>query len=135
MKREIAPARIPRRDRQPSRHHDCRQSAAWERDGVHLFQNMLQAHPDLDTVFACSDLMALGAVERSPPGRSGRIRVVVRCPGDARKAIGRGMDVGGAVAGDGPARRAERRAVAARQIPGSEVPALVTKGQPARTGE
>ena len=40
------------------------QPANWERDqGFTVFQNMLQAHPDLDAVFACSDLMALGAIE------------------------------------------------------------------------
>src|SRR6266511_597695 len=40
------------------------QPANWERDqGFNVFQNMLQAHPDIDTVFACSDLMALGAIE------------------------------------------------------------------------
>ena len=40
------------------------QPANWERDqGFNVFQNMLQAHPDIDTVFAASDLMALGAIE------------------------------------------------------------------------
>ena len=39
------------------------QPANWERDqGFNVFQNMLQAHPDIDTVFAASDLMALGAI-------------------------------------------------------------------------
>ena len=40
------------------------QPANWERDqGFNVFQNILQSHPDLQAVFACSDLMALGAVE------------------------------------------------------------------------
>ena len=40
------------------------QTANWERDqGFNVFQNMLQAHPDIDTLFACNDLMALGAIE------------------------------------------------------------------------
>jgi ribose transport system substrate-binding protein len=66
------------------------QPANWERDqGFTVFQNMLQAHPDLDAVFACSDLMALGAVEAiAAAGRSGRIRVVgFDALDDARKAI------------------------------------------------
>ena len=53
------------------------QPANWERDqGFNVFQNMLQAHPDIDSVFACSDLMALGAdrsdrAPRARPARSG----------------------------------------------------------------
>src|SRR5437867_6883785 len=40
------------------------QTANWERDqGFNVFQNILQSHPDVQAVFACSDLMALGAVE------------------------------------------------------------------------
>jgi ABC-type sugar transport system substrate-binding protein len=43
------------------------QPANWERDqGFNVFQN-IQAHPDIDSVFACSDLMALGAVEAIGP--------------------------------------------------------------------
>src|SRR5215831_12087015 len=39
------------------------QPANWERDqGFNVFQNMLQAHPDIDALFGCSDLMALGAL-------------------------------------------------------------------------
>jgi ribose transport system substrate-binding protein len=58
-----APARLPRR-RQRRWRHDCRAPANWERDqGFNVFQNMLQAHADIDSVFACSDLMALGALE------------------------------------------------------------------------
>jgi ribose transport system substrate-binding protein len=66
------------------------QPANWERDqGFTVFQNMLQAHPDIDSLFACSDLMALGAIEAiAAAGRSGRIRVVgFDALDDARKAI------------------------------------------------
>ena len=54
------------------------QPANWERDqGFNVFQNMLQAHADIDTVFAASDLMALGAIEAiAAAGKTGRIRVI-----------------------------------------------------------
>ncbi len=39
------------------------QPANWERDqGFTVFQNMLQAHADIDSLFAASDLMALGVI-------------------------------------------------------------------------
>ncbi len=66
------------------------QPANWERDqGFNVFQNMLQAHADIDTVFAASDLMALGAIEAiAAAGRTGRIRVVgFDALDDAKKAI------------------------------------------------
>jgi ribose transport system substrate-binding protein len=66
------------------------QPANWERDqGFTVFQNMLQAHPDIDALFAANDLMALGAVEAiAAAGRTGRIRVVgFDALEDARKAI------------------------------------------------
>jgi ribose transport system substrate-binding protein len=66
------------------------QPANWERDqGFTVFQNMLQAHPDIDALFAASDLMALGAIEAiAAAGREGRIRVVgFDALEDARKAI------------------------------------------------
>src|ERR1041384_6511287 len=54
------------------------QPANWERDqGFNVFQNMLQAHPEIDAVFACSDLMALGAIEAiAAAGKTGKIRVI-----------------------------------------------------------
>lgn len=54
------------------------QTANWERDqGYNVFQNMLQAHPDLQGLFACSDLMALGAVEAiRAAGKTGKIVVI-----------------------------------------------------------
>jgi ribose transport system substrate-binding protein len=69
------------------------QPANWERDqGFNVFQNMLQAHPDIDSVFACSDLMALGALEAiAAAGRTGRIRVIgFDALDDAKKAIADG---------------------------------------------
>ena len=69
------------------------QPANWERDqGFTVFQNMLQAHPDIDALFACSDLMALGAIEAiGAAGRTGRVRVIgFDALDDARKAIAAG---------------------------------------------
>jgi ribose transport system substrate-binding protein len=69
------------------------QPANWERDqGFNVFQNMLQAHPDIDAVFAASDLMALGAIEAiAAAGRTGKIRVVgFDALDDAKKAIAAG---------------------------------------------
>jgi ribose transport system substrate-binding protein len=69
------------------------QTANWERDqGFTVFQNMLQAHPDIDALFACSDLMALGAVEAiAAAGKAGKIRVIgFDALEDARKAIAAG---------------------------------------------
>lgn len=69
------------------------QTANWERDqGFTVFQNILQAHPDLDTVFACNDMMALGAMEAiAAAGRTGQIRVLgFDAVQDARKAIAAG---------------------------------------------
>jgi ribose transport system substrate-binding protein len=66
------------------------QTANWERDqGYSVFQNMLQAHPGIDAVFACNDMMALGAIEAiAAAGRAGTIRVVgFDAVDDARKAI------------------------------------------------
>ena len=69
------------------------QPANWERDqGFNVFQNMLQAHRDIDTVFAASDLMALGAIEAiAAANRTGSIRVVgFDALDDAKKAIAAG---------------------------------------------
>ena len=69
------------------------QPANWERDqGFNVFQNMLQAHPEIDTVFAASDLMALGAIEAIAAARkTGQIRVVgFDALDDAKKAIAAG---------------------------------------------
>jgi ribose transport system substrate-binding protein len=69
------------------------QTANWERDqGFTVLQNLLQAHPDIDSVFACNDMMALGAVEAiAAAGRAGRVRVIgFDAVDDARKAIAAG---------------------------------------------
>jgi len=66
------------------------QPANWERDqGFNVFQNMLQAHSDIDLVFAASDLMALGAIEAiAAARRTGTIRVIgFDALDDAKKAI------------------------------------------------
>jgi ribose transport system substrate-binding protein len=66
------------------------QTANWERDqGFTVFQNMLQAHPEIDSLFACNDMMALGAVEAiASAGRAGQIRVIgFDAVDDARRAI------------------------------------------------
>jgi ribose transport system substrate-binding protein len=66
------------------------QTANWERDqGFTVFQNMLQANPAIDTVFACNDMMALGAIEAiRAAGRTGKVRVLgFDAVQDARKAI------------------------------------------------
>ena len=69
------------------------QTANWERDqGFTVFQNMLQANPSIDAVFACNDMMALGAVEAiAVAGKTGRIRVIgFDAVDDARQAIASG---------------------------------------------
>lgn len=69
------------------------QTANWERDqGFTVFQNMLQAHPSIDAVFACNDMMALGAIEAiAAAGKTGKIRVIgFDAVDDARKAIDMG---------------------------------------------
>jgi len=66
------------------------QTANWEREqGFAVFQNILQAHRDVDTVFACNDMMALGAVEAiAAAGRTGQIRVLgFDAVQDARRAL------------------------------------------------
>ena len=113
------------------------QPANWERDqGFTVFQNMLQAHPDLDAVFACSDLMALGALEAiAAAGKAGRIRVVgFDALDDARKAIDAGrMEASVAQSPRDMGRIAVESA--ARVLRGESLPAdqkvdiaLVTKG-------
>lgn len=66
------------------------QTANWERDqGFNVFQNILQSHPGVNALFACNDLMALGAVEAiATAGKTGQIIVVgFDALDDARKAI------------------------------------------------
>ena len=66
------------------------QTANWERDqGFNVFQNILQSHSDVQAVFACSDLMALGAVEAiAAAKKTGQITVVgFDASDEARKAV------------------------------------------------
>ena len=66
------------------------QPADMERDRAFtVMQNVLQAHPDLQAVFAANDVMALGAVEAiAAAGRTAAITVVgFDAQDDARAAI------------------------------------------------
>jgi len=72
------------------------QTANWERDqGFTVFQNMLEAHPEIDAVFSANDMMALGAVEAiAAKGKTGKIKVVgYDAVEDAKKAIADGTIV------------------------------------------
>jgi ribose transport system substrate-binding protein len=104
------------------------QTANWERDqGFTVFQNLLQAHPEIDTVFACSDLMALGAVEAiAAAGRTGKMRVLgFDALPDARKALVAGtMEATVAQFPDEMGRTAVETAVKA--LKGETVPADVS---------
>ncbi|MCH7763435.1 MAG: substrate-binding domain-containing protein [Candidatus Marinimicrobia bacterium] len=69
------------------------QTANWERDqGYNVFQNILQSHPGVQGLFACNDMMALGAVEAiAAAGKTGEIIVVgFDAIDDARIAIRQG---------------------------------------------
>jgi len=73
------------------------QTANWERDqGFNVFQNILQAHPNVQAVFACNDMMALGAVEAiAAAGKTGKILVMgFDATTDAREAIQKGTMIG-----------------------------------------
>jgi ribose transport system substrate-binding protein len=70
------------------------QTANWERDqGFNVFQNILQSQPGIQALFACNDLMALGAAEAiAAEGRTGKIKVVgFDAVVDAREAIRKGL--------------------------------------------
>jgi len=69
------------------------QPANWERDqGFNVFQNILQANPNVNGLFACSDLMALGAMEAiAAAGKTGKIVVIgFDALPEAREAIKKG---------------------------------------------
>ena len=69
------------------------QPANWERDqGFSVCQNLLQAHPQADALFACNDMMALGALEAiAAAGKSDEIQIVgFDAIADARQAIAAG---------------------------------------------
>ncbi len=69
------------------------QTANWERAlGYNVFQNLLQSNPDIQALFACNDMMALGAVAAiAAAGKTGEIIVVgFDAIDDARSAIQKG---------------------------------------------
>jgi ribose transport system substrate-binding protein len=73
------------------------QPANWERDqGFNVFQNVLQANPGITGLFACSDLMALGAMEAiAAAGKTGKIVIVgFDALPEARDAIKKGAMAG-----------------------------------------
>lgn len=72
------------------------QTAIFQRDqGFNVFQNMLQAHPEIQAVFACNDLMALGAVEAIRAAQKTNIIVVgFDAIEDSRNAIKNGEMAG-----------------------------------------
>lgn len=104
------------------------QPANWERDlGFNVFQNILQANPDVDAVFAANDMMALGAVEAiAAAERTGQIRVIgFDAVADAREAIEAGtMTASVAQLPVEMGRRAVETAVAI--LAGEDVPAEQT---------
>jgi len=69
------------------------QTANWERDqGFNVFQNILQSHPGVQALFACNDMMALGAIEAiTAAGKTGEVIVVgFDAVEDGREAIRNG---------------------------------------------
>jgi len=69
------------------------QTANWQRDqGFNVFQNILQAHREIDVLFASNDLMALGALEAiAIAGRGPQIKVVgFDALDEVKKAIKKG---------------------------------------------
>ncbi|HTX66674.1 MAG TPA: substrate-binding domain-containing protein [Opitutaceae bacterium] len=100
------------------------QPANWERDqGYNVCQNLLQAHPDVNALFAANDLMALGALEAiAAAGRAGRITVVgFDALDEARQAVRQGT-MAGTVAQD-PAQMGRAGVeAAARVLRGGVVP-------------
>lgn len=76
------------------------QTANWDRDqGLNVTQNILQANPDVDAIFACNDEMALGAVQAvNQMGKKGKILIVgFDATDDAKRAIRNG-DMAGSIA-------------------------------------
>ena len=69
------------------------QTANFERDqGFNVFQNMLQSYPEINALFSCNDMMALGAIEAiAAAGKTDEILVVgFDAVEDAREAIRQG---------------------------------------------
>jgi len=73
------------------------QTANWERDqGFNVFQNILQSHPNVKALFACNDMMALGAIEAiAAAGKTGDMIVIgFDAVNDAKDAIRKGLMAG-----------------------------------------
>jgi ribose transport system substrate-binding protein len=69
------------------------QTANWERDqAFNVAQNILQSHPNVQAIFACNDVMALGAVEAvAAAGRTKDVLIIgFDAQDDARAAIREG---------------------------------------------
>ena len=100
------------------------QTANWERDqAFNVFQNMMQAHPEIDALFACNDMMALGAMEAiAAAGKTGKIKVIgFDAVDDARKAIVAGTMV--ASVAQFPADMGRQAVASAAQLIKGEKPA------------
>jgi ABC-type sugar transport system substrate-binding protein len=68
----------------------AQQSGEYNRaKGMDVVQNLLQAHPNVNAIFACNDEMALGAVEAvEAAGKRGKILIAgIDANADARQAI------------------------------------------------
>lgn len=101
------------------------QTANWERDqAFNVTQNILQAHPGISAIFACNDVMALGAVEAiAAAGREGTIHVVgFDAQDDARAAISAGR-MAATIAQNPRAMGRLAMLTAARVLAGEAVPA------------
>lgn len=73
------------------------QTANWERDqGFNVFQNMMQSYPGVQALFACNDMMALGAVEAiAAAKKTGTITVIgFDATEDGRESIRQGKMIG-----------------------------------------
>lgn len=84
-------------DKEPDIEIVASQTGNWERDqGFNVFQNILQSHPEVEAMFACNDMMALGAIEAiAVAGRTGDILVVgFDAVQDSRQAIREGTMFG-----------------------------------------
>lgn len=84
-------------DNQPGIEIVASQTANWERDqGFNVFQNILQSHPRVRALFACNDMMALGAIEAiAAAGKTGELIVLgFDAVEDAREAIRSGAMAG-----------------------------------------
>jgi ribose transport system substrate-binding protein len=100
------------------------QTANAERDqGFNVMQNLLQAHRQIDAVFAGNDLMALGALEAaSAAGRSGGIKFLgFDAIDEARKEIAAGR-MEGSIAQNPAAMGRQAVATAVKVLQGESVP-------------